>query len=117
MPATASDPNSGMPTVSQAYGNSGKHNRRMPYVPSFNSTPALLTLPAVGASVCASGSHVCSGNTGTLTMKPTDIARNSAICTFCGSGFSVVQRASAENEVGRATPDDHAGPTRATDPG
>jgi hypothetical protein len=41
-----------------------------PYVPSFSSTPARMTEPAVGASVCASGSHVCTGNSGTFTRKP-----------------------------------------------
>src|SRR5256885_9452258 len=30
---------------------------------------ARMTLPAVGASTCASGSQVCSGNMGTLTAK------------------------------------------------
>ena len=37
-----------------------------PYVPIFSSTPARITEPAVGASTCASGSHVCSGTIGTL---------------------------------------------------
>jgi NADH-quinone oxidoreductase subunit M len=36
----------------------GKLNRRKPYVPIFNSTPASITEPAVGASTWASGSHV-----------------------------------------------------------
>ena len=33
------------------------------------STPASSTEPAVGASVCASGSQVCSGHAGSLTAK------------------------------------------------
>ena len=33
------------------------------------STPARITEPAVGASVCASGSHVWNGNAGSLTAK------------------------------------------------
>ena len=38
-------------------------------MPSFSMTPARITEPAVGASVWASGSQVCSGNSGTLTAK------------------------------------------------
>ena len=38
-------------------------------MPSFSSTAASTTEPAVGASVCASGSQVCSGTTGTFTRK------------------------------------------------
>ena len=33
------------------------------------STPASSTEPAVGASVCASGSQVCNGQAGSLTAK------------------------------------------------
>ena len=44
----------------------------MPYPPIFNSTPASMTLTAVGASVWASGSHVCTGHTGSLTAKATN---------------------------------------------
>ena len=45
-----------------------------------------MTLPAVGASVCASGSQVCSGTTGSLTAKPASSRKNipaagSAVCT------------------------------------
>ena len=36
-----------------------------------------MTEPAVGASVWASGSHVWTGNSGTLTAKATAKARNS----------------------------------------
>ena len=38
-------------------------------MPSFNNTAASTTEPAVGACVCASGSHVCSGTTGTFTKN------------------------------------------------
>jgi len=41
-----------------ASGNIGRLNRMKPYVPIFRRTPARITLPAVGASVCASGSQV-----------------------------------------------------------
>src|SRR5207244_8613937 len=40
-----------------------------PYVPIFSSTPARMTEPAVGASVCASGNQVWNGNIGTLMAK------------------------------------------------
>ena len=43
--------------------------RNMPYPPIFSRTPASITLTAVGASVCASGSQVWNGNTGSFTMK------------------------------------------------
>src|SRR3954468_13838642 len=105
-----------MPTVRQAYGNIGRHNRKIPYVPNFNSTPANMTLPAVGASTCASGNQVCSGNTGTFTMKPTLIARNSATCSRSFIGFSANQCASAGIEVGTATPPDQATSTNAMSP-
>jgi len=36
----------------------GKENLRKPYPPIFNRTPAKITEPAVGASACASGSHI-----------------------------------------------------------
>ena len=35
----------------------------------------------MGASTCASGSQVCSGNSGTLMAKATKNARNSSICS------------------------------------
>src|SRR6187399_1864902 len=103
MPITASVAISVRPTVSHARGNMGKHSRNKPNVPSFSSTPASITLPAVGASVCASGNHVCSGNTGTFTMKPTLIARNSATCSLLSRGCSVSQFEIATNEVGDVT--------------
>ena len=44
-------------------------------MPSFSITPARITDPAVGASVWASGSHVCTGMSGTFTAKPSANAR------------------------------------------
>ena len=41
-----------------ASGNMGTENRKNPYVPIFKRTPARITEPAVGASVCASGNQV-----------------------------------------------------------
>ena len=48
-------------------------------------TAARITEPAVGASVCASGSQVCSGNIGTLTAKPQKNARNTHHCRFAAN--------------------------------
>ena len=45
-------------------------------MPIFSMTPARMIEPAVGASVWASGSHVCSGNIGTLMANATAKARN-----------------------------------------
>src|SRR5262250_222636 len=47
-------------------GKNGRAKRTKPYVPIFSKTPARMTDPAVGASVCASGSQVWNGNIGTL---------------------------------------------------
>ncbi len=41
-----------------------------------------MTEPAVGASTCASGSHVCTGNIGTLMAKATKKARNAQNCRW-----------------------------------
>jgi len=40
-----------------------------------------MTEPAVGASTCASGSHVWNGKSGTLMAKASANARNSQICS------------------------------------
>ena len=57
-----------------ASGKMVKLTRRMPYVPILRSTPARITLIAVGASTCASGSQVWNGNIGILMAKPTKSA-------------------------------------------
>ncbi len=46
-------------------------------MPIFRSTPARITEPAVGASVCASGSQVWNGNSGTFTANAIANATNS----------------------------------------
>ena len=46
-------------------------------MPSLSITPARITDPAVGAWVWASGSHVCTGKSGTLTAKAMAKAKNS----------------------------------------
>ena len=68
-----------------ASGNSGTQKRRIPYVPSFSITPARITEPAVGASVCASGSQVCSGKSGTLIAKARKNAPKSRSSVVAGS--------------------------------
>ena len=61
-------------------------------MPSFNMTPARITEPAVGAWVWASGSHVCSGNSGTLTANATAKPRNSQRSVDCASDWEVAIR-------------------------
>src|SRR5205809_1962788 len=68
-----------------ASGRIGRLKRRNPYVPIFRSTAARITEPAVGASVCASGSHVWNGNIGTLIAKPRKNARKIHHCRSYGS--------------------------------
>src|SRR5207342_847529 len=76
MPITASTSSSGAKSTA-ACGNIGIAKRNKPYVPILSRTPASTTEPAVGASVCASGSHVCNGNSGTFTANAITNARNS----------------------------------------
>src|SRR5207302_7355274 len=64
-------------------GNSGSEKRMKPYVPIFKRTPARITEPAVGASVCASGSQVWNGNIGTLIANAKKKPQKSH--TFSGS--------------------------------
>ena len=68
-----------------AAGNRSRLNRKMPYGPAFSSSAARTIEPYVGASVCASGSHVCNGKTGTFTAKPTKNATNSHRCVIAAS--------------------------------
>src|SRR5437879_12369070 len=64
-------------------GKRGSEKRMNPYVPIFKRTPARMTEPAVGASVCASGSQVWNGNIGTLMAKAKKKPQKSQ--TFSGS--------------------------------
>src|SRR5882724_11800278 len=64
-------------------GSNGSEKRMKPYVPIFRRTPARMTEPAVGASVCASGSQVWNGNIGTLMAKAKKKPQKSQ--TFKGS--------------------------------
>src|ERR1700737_327693 len=61
-------------------GSSGNEKRMNPYVPIFSKTPARMTEPAVGASVCASGSQVWNGNIGTLIANAKKKAQNRSTC-------------------------------------
>src|SRR3954468_21806662 len=63
--------------VIAADGKSGIAKRRKPYVPIFSMIAARITEPAVGASTCASGSHVWNGNIGTFTANARKNAPNS----------------------------------------
>src|ERR1035437_1425744 len=58
-------------------GKSGTAKRRNPNVPTFSMIEARTTEPAVGASTCASGSHVWNGHIGTFTANATKNAANS----------------------------------------
>ena len=73
-----------LPRSSGSVGSSGSEKRMKPYVPIFSRTPARMTEPAVGASVCASGSQVWNGNIGTLIAKAKKNPQKSH--TFSGSG-------------------------------
>ena len=53
-------------------------------MPIFSITAARITEPAVGASVCASGSQVWNGNIGTLIAKPKKKARKIHHCRSGG---------------------------------
>jgi len=53
-----------------ACGRIGRATRMNPYAPIFSRIPASRTEPTVGASVCASGSHVWNGHIGTLMANP-----------------------------------------------
>src|SRR6267154_6882471 len=64
------------------WGKNGSENRMNPYVPIFNRTPARITEPAVGASVCASGSQVWNGNIGTLIANAKKNAQNRSTCVL-----------------------------------
>ena len=63
-------PASSQPMSAMTPGNIVAETRIIPYPPIFRRTPARITLAAVGASVCASGSQVCSGQTGSFIAKP-----------------------------------------------
>ena len=70
--------------LGRARGSSGSEKRRKPYVPIFSRTLARTTEPAVGASVCASGSQVWNGNIGTFTAKPRKKAQKTHHCIVVG---------------------------------
>ena len=68
----------------EASGNSGRHRRSIPKVPTLSSTPTSSTDELGGASAAASGSQVCSGHIGALIANAMKNPRNSH---FCGLGL------------------------------
>ena len=66
-----------------ACGSIGSAMRMKPYAPSFRRIAASSTEPTVGASVCASGSHVWNGNIGTLIAKPRNMPAKISNCVLC----------------------------------
>src|ERR1700693_4891287 len=79
--------------IAVSVGGSGRKKQRKPYVPIFKRTPAKMTEPAVGASVCASGSQVWNGNIGTLMAKAKKNPQKSHTFSvsekFCAAASSV----------------------------
>src|SRR6478752_4687602 len=73
----------------EACGSIGTEKRRKPYAPIFSSTPARMTEPAVGASTCASGNHVCTGHIGSFTANEAKNASHSHHC-ISGGNFTVM---------------------------
>ena len=69
---------------SEASGNKGSEYLKKPYPPNFNKTPAKIIEPAVGASTCASGSHVWNGHMGILIANDAKKERNNQICSMNG---------------------------------
>src|SRR5271155_3965965 len=65
---------------SDALANIGSEKRMNPYPPIFSRMPARITEPAVGASTCASGSHVWTGHIGIFTAKEAKKANHSHFC-------------------------------------
>ena len=56
-------------------------------MPSLSITAARITEPAVGALVWASGSHVCTGNSGTFTANASPKAKNSQRAVLVASSW------------------------------
>ena len=50
--------------------------KRIPIPPSFSISPARIIEPDTGASTCALGSQAWTKNTGSLTMKATNINKD-----------------------------------------
>src|SRR6059058_3514142 len=70
-----------------ASGKMGRTKRTKPYAPTFSVIAANTTEPPVGASTCASGSHVCTGHIGTFTANATKKATNSRTCVLSDNGI------------------------------
>src|SRR6266478_1340912 len=81
-------------------GKKGREKRTKPYVPIFSKTPARMTDPAVGASMCASGSQVWNGNIGTLMAKPKKKPPKIHHCRPGGMRCPIWWNCRTENEAG-----------------
>ena len=96
MIATTDSVNTSGARSAEASGNIGSEKRRNPYPPILRRIAASTTEPAVGASTCASGSHVCTGHIGIFTAKLAKKAIHSQVCIDAGklcvssTGISVV---------------------------
>src|SRR3954469_4663237 len=89
MAATALRPNIKGMNWAEPSGNIGSEKRMKPYPPSFRSTPARITEPAVGAWTWASGNQVCTGHIGSFTAKLARKARNSHFCAPAGKLYAI----------------------------
>src|SRR5438445_9022302 len=83
-------------------GSNGSEKRMKAYVPILSKTPARITEPAVGASVCASGSQVWNGNIGTLMANAKKKPQKSH--TFSGSEKSWAAASSVGTSKVRVPP-------------
>src|SRR5262249_51452159 len=80
------------------------------------STPARITEPTVGASVCASGSHVCSGHSGLFTAKATARRVNAASCVPAGRARPAPAESATRSAVPAPGPTTDTPTTRDTHP-
>ena len=65
-----------------AIGKKVNENRTKPYAPIFKRTPAKITEPPVGASTCASGNQIWSGNIGIFIANEIKKANHKINCFF-----------------------------------
>lgn len=63
-----------------ASGRIGNSTRRIPYVASFNTSPASTIDPATGASTCARGNQTWNGTSGVLIANDRKIPSHRIFC-------------------------------------
>ena len=88
--------------IAGSAGSSGSEKRTNPYVPIFSRTPARMTEPAVGASVCASGSQVWKGNMGTLMANAKKKPQKSQTFRPSGKCCAAVSSVGTSNDLSPA---------------